>query len=168
MTSRRNVRFERTTPIWKWQEKMHLVQKDDPATPVVVVVTSSNDLGPAIRPRRAKITVDFSSAISIAIATPIQKALFGPHAFDLVALKSPWLSQARSESLLRPQSEKLSLGPTRRSLRNNRGKISGPKTIPLNAYDISFRRSGTKRGATAWSSLGGHLSGKLSSSPMRG
>ncbi|RRT33075.1 hypothetical protein B296_00050037 [Ensete ventricosum] len=81
MTSRRNVRFERTTPIWKWQEKMHPMQKVDPATPVVVVVTSSNDLGPAqIRPRCAVIIVVFSSAIGIAIATPIRKALFGPHA----------------------------------------------------------------------------------------
>ncbi|RWW09308.1 hypothetical protein GW17_00027206 [Ensete ventricosum] len=33
-----------------------------------------------IRPRRAEIIVTFSNDLGIAIATPIRKALFGPHA----------------------------------------------------------------------------------------
>ncbi|RZS19591.1 hypothetical protein BHM03_00052043 [Ensete ventricosum] len=41
------------------------------------------------RPRRAEITITFSNDLGIAIATPIRKALFGPHAPRAVIVKRP-------------------------------------------------------------------------------
>ncbi|RZS20109.1 hypothetical protein BHM03_00052594 [Ensete ventricosum] len=99
-----------------------------------------------IQPHCVEIAMTFSNDIGITIATLIRKALFGPQHRSL-------------QLILRPQSRKLSSGPTCVSHRNDHGEILGPKTIPSNAYGIDFRRSGMKRGATTWSSLGGRPSG---------